>query len=74
MAVLSEQRAPATPVVVARAVGSLAESVTVTTLAELPLDRVDMRTLLIVGSSTTRVVPGSNGAPPRVYTPRRYPA
>ena len=32
-----------------------------------------MRTLLIVGSSTTRVI--DNGAqPPRVYTPRRYPA
>jgi precorrin-3B methylase len=32
-----------------------------------------MRTLLIVGSSTTRVVPPYNGGPPRVYTPRRYP-
>jgi precorrin-2 C20-methyltransferase/precorrin-3B C17-methyltransferase len=49
-------------------VGSDAESVTITTLAELDLDAVDMRTLLIVGSSTTRV---ANGA---VYTPRRYPA
>jgi precorrin-3B methylase len=29
-----------------------------------------MRTLLIVGSSATRVIDGS---PPRVYTPRRYP-
>ncbi len=39
--------------------------------ATLDLDVVDMRTLLIVGSSTTRVIAGE---PPRVYTPRRYPA
>jgi precorrin-3B methylase len=55
-------------------VGSDAESVTLTTLAELDLDVVDMRTLLIIGSSTTRVVPGAAGPLPRVYTPRRYPA
>ena len=66
--VLREDRAADTPVVVARAVGSEAESVTVTTLAALDLDAVDMRTLLIVGSSTTRAVNGF------VYTPRRYPA
>ncbi len=71
IALLRAHRAPATPVVVARAVGSDAEDVTVTTLAALDLDAVDMRTLLIIGSSTTRVVPGST---PRVYTPRRYPA
>ena len=39
--------------------------------AALDLDAVDMRTLLIVGSSTTRTIAGE---PPRVYTPRRYPA
>jgi precorrin-2 C20-methyltransferase/precorrin-3B C17-methyltransferase len=44
----------------------------VTTLAELDVAAVDMRTLLIVGSSTTRVL-ASDGGPPRVYTPRRYP-
>jgi precorrin-2 C20-methyltransferase/precorrin-3B C17-methyltransferase len=66
--ILSEYRAPPTPVVVARAVGSDVESVAVTTLSELDLEAVDMRTLLIVGSSATRVV-GSH-----VYTPRRYPA
>jgi precorrin-2 C20-methyltransferase / precorrin-3B C17-methyltransferase len=64
--VLREDRAPETPVVVARAVGSEAESVTVTTLEALDLDAVDMRTLLIVGSSTTRAINGF------VYTPRRY--
>jgi precorrin-2 C20-methyltransferase/precorrin-3B C17-methyltransferase len=69
--VLRGHRADTTPVVVARAVGAPEESVSVTTLGELDLDVVDMRTLLIVGSSTTRTL---SGEPPRVYTPRRYPA
>ena len=71
--VLRRHRMDATPVVVARALGSPEEVVSVTTLGALGLYAVDMRTLLIVGSSTTRTM--ANGArPPRVYTPRRYPA
>jgi precorrin-2 C20-methyltransferase/precorrin-3B C17-methyltransferase len=66
--VLRAQRHHDTPVVVARAVGAAEEAVTVTTLAQLDPAAVDMRTLLIVGSSTTRALPGG-----RVYTPRRYP-
>jgi precorrin-2 C20-methyltransferase / precorrin-3B C17-methyltransferase len=73
VSVLARHREPQTPVVVARAVGATEESVTVTTLGALDLDAVDMRTLLIVGSSTTRIVQ-SNGRPARVYTPRRYSA
>ncbi|MEA2197329.1 MAG: precorrin-2 C20-methyltransferase / precorrin-3B C17-methyltransferase [Solirubrobacteraceae bacterium] len=72
MAVIGRHRVGATPVVVARAVGSDDESVLVTTLAELALDAVDMRTLLIVGSSMTRVI-AREGMATRVYTPRRYP-
>jgi precorrin-2 C20-methyltransferase/precorrin-3B C17-methyltransferase len=74
--VLRRHRADTTPVVVARDVGGGGESVAVTTLAALDLDAVDMRTLLIVGSSMTRVIEsnGSPSTPPRVYTPRRYPA
>jgi precorrin-2 C20-methyltransferase/precorrin-3B C17-methyltransferase len=66
-AVLRRHRAPSTPVVLARAVGSDAERVTITSLHDADLAAVDMRTLVIVGSSTTRVSGG------RVYTPRRYP-
>jgi precorrin-2 C20-methyltransferase / precorrin-3B C17-methyltransferase len=67
--ILRAHRALETPVVVARAVGSAPdETITVTTLADVRLEDVDMRTLLIVGSSTTRVT--ARGA---VYTPRRYP-
>jgi precorrin-2 C20-methyltransferase/precorrin-3B C17-methyltransferase len=74
LAVLREHRAPATPVVVARAVGSDAEVVTVTTLGDLDAEVVDMRTLLIVGSSTTTTI-SANGRGGRelVYTPRSYP-
>lgn len=71
--VLLRHRAPQTPVVIARAVGSEEESVTVSTLAGFAGAEVDMRTLLLVGSSTTRVVENGAGTP-RVYTPRRYPA
>jgi len=70
--VLLRHRAGTTPVVVARAVGGAEESVAVTTLAGPDLDAVDMRTLLIVGSSTTRAI-ANGGGPPRVYTPRSYP-
>jgi precorrin-2 C20-methyltransferase/precorrin-3B C17-methyltransferase len=73
VAVIRRHRAPATPVVVARAVGGDDESVLVTRLDELELERIDMRTLLIVGSTTTRVIVRA-GEPSRVYTPRRYPA
>ncbi|MHB1837407.1 MAG: precorrin-3B C(17)-methyltransferase [Solirubrobacteraceae bacterium] len=73
ISVLRRHRADATPVVVARAVGSPEESVAVTTLAEFDPEIVDMRTLLIIGASTTRMIPDGDG-PPRVYTPRRYPA
>jgi len=65
---LLEHRAADTPVVVGRDVGGPAEEVRVVRLADLDPARVDMRCLLIVGSSTTRQ--GSGGA---VFTPRRYP-
>jgi nicotinate-nucleotide--dimethylbenzimidazole phosphoribosyltransferase len=71
--ILLGHRGAQTPVVVARAVGSADEQVTVTTLGEVDLEAVDMRTLVIVGSSQTRVVRRGDRAP-QVYTPRHYPA
>jgi len=70
LALLRERRAPSTPVVLARDVGGEGEAVALRTLAELDPEAVDMRTLLIVGSSTTRSIPGPR---PLAYTPRRYP-
>ena len=56
--VLLEHKSPDTVVVVGRDVGRAEESLTVTTLAELDADSVDMKCLLIVGSSATRVTRG----------------
>ncbi len=66
--VLLRHRARETPVVLARDVGGDGEHVEITTLGDLPVERVDMRTLLVIGSSQTRVLDGT-----RVYTPRTYP-
>ncbi len=66
--VLLKYRDPATPVVLGRDVGGPEESVRVVTLGALDAADVDMRTLLLVGASTTRW-PG----PDTVFTPRRYP-
>jgi len=68
--VLLRRRAPGTPVVVGRAVGSPDQQVTVTTLGDLDVEAIDMRCLLIIGSSQTQVAPSTG----RVFTPRRYPS
>ncbi len=60
------------PVVIGRAVGTDEQEVTVTTLGELDPAQVDMRCLLIIGSSQSRVVRDASGAA-RVITPRTYP-
>ncbi|GHC32519.1 precorrin-2 C(20)-methyltransferase [Streptomyces cinnamoneus] len=71
---LLEHRTPDTPVVLARDVGGPEESVRIVRLGELDPDQVDMRTLLIVGSTQTRTVRrGESGAEEIVWTPRRYP-
>jgi precorrin-2 C20-methyltransferase/precorrin-3B C17-methyltransferase len=66
--VLLRHRSPDTPVVVGRDVGGPEESVRVVRLADLDPSTVDMRCLLLIGSSQTRL--GANGS---VFTPRRYP-
>ncbi|MFC9659186.1 precorrin-3B C(17)-methyltransferase [Nocardia sp. NPDC127606] len=68
--VLLEHRPPHTPVVLGRDVGGPTESVRVITLGELDPDEVDMRTLLIIGSSTTTTFDTPEGT--RVFTSRRY--
>lgn len=69
---LLEHRAPDTPVVVARDVGGAGERVRIVRLADLDPAQVDMRTILLVGSSqTVRVVRGTGEE--IVWTPRRYP-
>ncbi|MYU26063.1 precorrin-2 C(20)-methyltransferase [Streptomyces sp. SID8352] len=69
---LLEHRSPETPVVVARDVGGAGERVRIVRLDELDPGEVDMRTILLVGSSQTRVVRRGDGEEV-VWTPRRYP-
>jgi precorrin-2 C20-methyltransferase/precorrin-3B C17-methyltransferase len=64
---LLEHRDPGTPVVIGRDVSGPHESVTVVRLADLDQADVDMRCLLIVGSSQTQWYGDT------VFTPRRYP-
>ena len=70
---LLEHRGRATPVVVGRDVGGPTETVRVTTLGELDPATIDMRCLLIVGSSQTRATVRGDGTA-LVYTPRTYPS
>jgi cobalt-precorrin 5A hydrolase/precorrin-3B C17-methyltransferase len=60
-----------TPVASARNLGRPGESVAVTTLGRLVPEAVDMLTIVLVGSSATRLM---QGTPPRLYTPRGYDA
>ena len=69
---LLEHRDPATPVVIGRDVAGPRESVTVVALGELDPATVDMRCLLIIGSTQTRWHRTPDGAD-RVFTLRRYP-
>jgi precorrin-2 C20-methyltransferase/precorrin-3B C17-methyltransferase len=64
--ILLEHRSPDTVVVVGRDIGRTEESLTLTTLAELDADSIDMRCLLLVGASSTRVTSAG-----RAWTPRR---
>lgn len=67
---LRHARSPETLIIKVRAVGCEQEQYSVSTLADFTSDDVDMRTVLIVGSSRTRRV--AVGDRQRVYTPRRY--
>ncbi|MFI2210033.1 precorrin-2 C(20)-methyltransferase [Streptomyces sp. NPDC020141] len=69
---LLEYRSPDTPVVIGRDVGGAEQSVRTVRLGDLDPDEVDMRTILLIGSSQTRTAirpPGTS----IVWTPRHYP-
>jgi cobalt-precorrin 5A hydrolase/precorrin-3B C17-methyltransferase len=70
--ILREYRTAETVVVLGRNIGRPGETLRTTTLADLHADQVDMRTMVIVGSSTTRTIPRGDDATPWVYTPRWY--
>lgn len=72
LALLREVCEPARVVIFARAVSTADEALRVAPLAEATPELADMRTVVLVGSSATRVIP-RDGAP-FVYTPRGAPA
>ena len=67
---LLERRPGETPVLLARELGRPGETLTYRRLDELRVDEVDMLTVVLVGSSHTRMVELGDG--PRMYTPRGY--
>jgi precorrin-2 C20-methyltransferase/precorrin-3B C17-methyltransferase len=64
---LLAHRDPSTPVVIGRDVSGPREEVKIVRLADLDPSEIDMRCLLIIGSSQTQ------WCDDRVFTPRRYP-
>ncbi len=70
---LRARKAGSTPVALARAVGRPDERIILTTLAEADASLADMATLVIIGSSETRLVPGQDGRR-WMLTPRSYGA
>ena len=69
VAILLRHRPPQTPVFLGRNLGRAGEEGHILTLSELVGAEVDMLTIVIVGSSTTRRL---DTDPPWLYTPRGY--
>jgi precorrin-3B C17-methyltransferase len=66
---LRESKAASTVVIFVRAAGTAESKLKLTTLAEASAADADMRTLVIIGSSATRLIQ-RDGATPFAYTPR----
>lgn len=70
--IVRQHRDGSTPVVLGRDIGRPGQTLRVVTLAELTPEMVDMRTMVLVGSSTTCTFARAEGGQ-WVYTPRWYP-
>ncbi|HAN73505.1 MAG TPA: precorrin-3B C(17)-methyltransferase [Planktothrix sp. UBA10369] len=69
--ILLQWRSPQTPVVLARNLGRKGQTVTVKLLEQLTIEDADMRTVILIGSSKTRII--QQGKTNQwVYTPRHY--
>ena len=69
--IVAQHRLAATPVVLGRDIGRPGQTLRTTTLGQLTPDQVDMRTMVLIGSSTTCAFPRMGGGE-WVYTPRWY--
>ena len=72
-ALLRARKHAATPVAFARAIGRNDERITLTTLADADPSQADMSTLVLIGSSETRLIERPDN-PPWLLTPRTYGA
>jgi cobalt-precorrin 5A hydrolase / precorrin-3B C17-methyltransferase len=69
--ILLQSRSSTTPVILARNLGRSRQQVKVITLGELAPESADMRTVILIGSSQTKLIPRADGGS-WVYTPRSY--
>ena len=69
--IVRRHRTAQTPVVLGRDIGRPGQTLRVITLGDLTPDQVDMRTMVLIGSSTTCTFPRADGTQ-WVYTPRWY--
>ena len=69
--IVAQHRTAQTPVVLGRDIGRPGQTLRTTTLGALTPDQVDMRTMVLIGSSTTCTFPRAAGGD-WVYTPRWY--
>ncbi|MEC7764601.1 MAG: precorrin-3B C(17)-methyltransferase [Pseudomonadota bacterium] len=68
--ILLEHRPADTPVLLASSLGRPEENIRYRRLADLDVDEVDMLTVVLIGSSNSKVAQLGEG--PRMYTPRGY--
>ncbi len=68
---LRSEKSGETPVLIAKNVARENESLQIKNIANLDSDKIDMRTMLIIGSSKTKVIEGPNHRK-LMYTPRTY--
>ncbi|MBD8492757.1 precorrin-3B C(17)-methyltransferase [Pseudomonas syringae] len=69
--IVRQHRAPDTPVTLGRDIGRPGQTLRIITLGELTPEQVDMRTMVLIGSSTTCTFARAGGGQ-WVYTPRWY--
>ena len=69
--IVRRHRDPETPVTLGRDIGRPGQTLRIITLGELTPELVDMRTMVLIGSSTTCIFPRPQGGH-WVYTPRWY--
>ena len=69
--IVEQHRTAETPVVLGRDIGRPGQTLRGPTLGQLTPEQVDMRTMVLIGSSTTGVFPKGGGGE-WVYTPRWY--